>query len=94
MINVLEKFLRSEIMYQDLYDEIMNFIYNVHIRNGEFEGNEFIIKKMDRDNFIIFPEYTHRGENQRDIPYSTSIYKQNLIKEINDYAQKQGIKLK
>jgi len=40
------------------------------------------------------PEYTYRGKNQRDIPYSTSIYKQNLIKEINDYAQKKSIKMK
>ncbi|MGM0842840.1 MAG: hypothetical protein ACQEWE_19060 [Bacillota bacterium] len=94
MVNLIKKFLQSEIMYQDLYDEIMNFISNVHIRNSEFEGNEFIIKKMDLDNFIIFPEYTYRGENQRDIPYSTFIYRQNLIKEINDYAQKQGIKMK
>ncbi|WP_175989496.1 hypothetical protein [Bacillus sp. Marseille-Q1617] len=94
MDNVIKRFLQSEIMYQDLYDEIMNFISNVHIRSGEFEGNEFIIKKMDQDNFIIFPEYTFTGESQRDIPYSTSIYRKNLIKEINDYAQVQGIKMK
>ncbi|MCA1063738.1 hypothetical protein QTG56_11045 [Rossellomorea sp. AcN35-11] len=94
MDNVIKRFLQSEIMYQDLYVEIINFISNVHIRNGEFEGNEFIIKKMDQDNFIIFPEYTFRGESRRDIPYSTSIYRKNLLKEINDYAQKQGIKMK
>lgn len=44
-MEVLKRFLESEIMYQDLYDDIIAFITSFHVRNGEFEGNEFIIKK-------------------------------------------------
>lgn len=94
MINVIDRFLQSEIMYQDLYEAIIDFISNVHIRNGEFEGNEFIIKKMDQENFFIFPEYIFHEDNRREIPFSTSIYRGNLIKEINKHAMKQGLKLK
>ena len=36
---------------------IINFINLYEIRKGEFEGNEYVSMKMDRDNFIIFPEY-------------------------------------
>ncbi len=35
----------------------MNFINSYEIRKGEFEGNVYIIMKMDRENFIIFLEY-------------------------------------
>lgn len=51
------KFLQAEINSQELYEEICMFILLDIIRRGEFEGNEYIIKKMDRDNFVIFPEY-------------------------------------
>jgi hypothetical protein len=84
LMNIINSFLQSEINTQDLYDDIISFITSFHIRNGEFEGNEYIIKKLDSLNFIIFPEYIIN--NQREIPFSTSIYKKNLIKEINDYA--------
>jgi hypothetical protein len=47
--NVIERFLDDEILHQELYEEIINFITSFHIRNGEFEGNYFIIKKMDQD---------------------------------------------
>lgn len=89
-MEVLNKFLQAEINSKEYYESIMNFINLYEIRKGEFEGNEYIIKKMDRDNFIIFPEYDD-GENGMQIPFSLSVYKNNLVAEINRYAQKKGI---
>jgi hypothetical protein len=89
----MEGFLQSEINTQELYEDIMNFIKSCHIRNGEFEGNEYIIKKMDQTNFIIFPEYED-DNGEREIHAAESIYRENLIKRINEYALKKDIKVK
>ncbi len=89
-MEVLNKFLQAEINSKEYYESIMNFINSYEIRKGEFEGNEYIIKKMDRDNFILFPEYDDE-KNGMQIPFSLSIYKNNLVAEINKYAQKKGI---
>lgn len=63
-MNVIEDFLRSEINTQELYNDIIYFITSFHIRNGEFEGNEYIIKKMDKINFIIFSEYEDKNRER------------------------------
>lgn len=84
-MNVLERFLQSEINTQELYDDIISFITSFHIRNGEFEGNEFVIKKMDQTNYIIFPEYEDE-DGEREIHAAMAIYRNDLIKEINNYA--------
>ncbi|MEH7158486.1 hypothetical protein V7121_19810 [Neobacillus drentensis] len=63
--------------------------------NGEYECNEYVIKKMDHTNFIIFLEYTFPDEkNPRIIPSSTSIYRDDLIQVINEFAKKQGFDLR
>ena len=91
-MNVMEGFLQSEINTQDLYDDIINFITSYHVRIGEFEGNEYIIKKMDQTNFIIYPEY--EGEDgAREIPAAEAVYRENLIKRINEYALTKGFEL-
>jgi hypothetical protein len=46
MIDVMKRFLNGEISSQALYEDIFSFINSFHIRNGEFEGNYYIIKKM------------------------------------------------
>lgn len=89
-MDVLNKFLQAEINSKEYYESIMNFISTYEIRKGEFEGNEYIIMKMDRDNFIIFPEYDEEEDGVQ-IPFSFSIYKNKLIEEINRYAQVKGI---
>lgn len=76
-----------------MYEEIIKFITSAHIRNGEFEGNYFIIKKMDQDNFFIFAENIHPVDNHREIPYSASVYRNDLVTKINEYALKQHLKL-
>lgn len=92
MIDVIERFLRDEISSQELYEDIYNFITSFHIRNGEFEANYFIIKKMDESNFFIYAENIY-PDNHREIPYSISIYKNNLIQKINEYAYSRGLKI-
>jgi hypothetical protein len=92
IINVIERFLDDEISNQELYEAIIDFITHPHIRNGEFEGNYFIIKKMDPINFFIYAENIY-PDNHREIPYSTSIYCNNLVALINEHAKKQGYKL-
>lgn len=89
-MNVMSKFLQAEINSQELYEEIYTFVVSYGIRNGEFEGNEYIVKKMDRDNFIIFPEYEDE-DGGREIPFSISVYKNQLIEEINKFAKEKGI---
>lgn len=89
-MDILNKFLQAEINSKDYYESIINFINLYEIRKGEFEGNEYVIMKVDRDNFILFPEYDN-GENGIQIPFSLSIYKDNLLYEINRYAQRKGI---
>ncbi|RLL48314.1 hypothetical protein D8M04_03320 [Oceanobacillus piezotolerans] len=89
MHGMLQSFLETEISHQDYYDGIISFIYSVNIRSGEYECNQFIVKKMDLLNFIIYEEY--EINQKREIHYSFSIYKNKLIKAINDYAKKQGL---
>lgn len=89
-MNILENFLQSEINSVEFYNCILDFINSYEIRKGEFEGNEFIIMKIDRDNFILFPEYDDM-EGGIQIPYSLSIYKNQLVDAIKNYAQKKGI---
>lgn len=92
IMDVLEGFLQAEINTQELYEDIMSFITSYHIRCGEFEGNEHIIKKMDQTNFILFPEYIDT-DGEREIHGARSVYRNNLIKEINDCAQVKGIQV-
>ena len=88
-MDVLNKFLQAEINSKEYYESIINFINLYEIRKGEFEGNEYVIMKMDRDNFIIFSEYDD-GEGGIQIPFSLSIYKNSLLDAINSYAQEKG----
>lgn len=89
-MDIIKGFLQSEINTQELYNDIINFISSYHVRVGEFEGNEYIIKKMDQTNFIIFPEYEDEA-GEREIHAAEAVYRENLIKRINEYASKKNI---
>ncbi|AIF43002.1 hypothetical protein [Virgibacillus sp. SK37] len=88
----MESFLATEITEQEFYDGIIDFVTSCNIRSGEYECNEFVIKKMDAYNFIIFQEY--EIDEKREIYGSFSIQKNKLIKLITSYARKQRIVLK
>lgn len=89
-MNILKKFLQAEINSIDYYESIVEFINSYEIRKGEFEGNEYIILKIDRNNFIIYPEYGDEDDGIQ-IPFSLSVYKNNLLAEIQKYAIEKGI---
>lgn len=92
MINVIEQFLDDEISNQELYSDIYKFIVSGHIRNGEFEGNRFVLKKMDQLNFIIYTEDVY-PDSHREISHCTSIYRNNLIEKIQKRAKSNGYEL-
>lgn len=86
---ILQDFLITEISNQGLYDDIIQFIESPHIRKGEFECNTYIIKKLNLDNFILFPDYIYYPNNRSDIEVYNSILinKEQLIKIINEHAK-------
>ena len=86
-INVDNTTKDNNIKKQEIKDFSIDAGYGL---KGEFEGNEYVIMKMDRDNFIIFPEYDD-GEGGIQIPFSLSIYKNSLLDAINSYAQEKGV---
>jgi hypothetical protein len=88
MEETLQSFLKCEVSDQDFYDGIIDFIHNGNIRCGEYECNQFVIKKMDPLNFIVFEEYVI--EEVREIHHSISISKAQFSRTINEYAEKQG----
>ncbi len=93
-MDVIKKFLDVEISNQEMYEEIYDFINSPHVRNGEFEANEYIIKKIDSLNFIIYIEYIFPNDGHREISCCTSIYKDDLNTKINEYAIRYGYTLK
>lgn len=91
-MDITKNFLESEIFSQEMYEDIVYFITSFHIRCGEFEGNRFIIKKMDQLNFFLYPEDIYE-DGSREISYATSVYKNVLLKEVQSQAQKKGLTL-
>jgi hypothetical protein len=92
MNTILIDFLITEIHDQDLYDCIFQFITSPHIRNGDFECNSYVIKKVDLNNFCILPDDIYYPDNRHGEIYNCIlILKDKLIKEINDHAQKVGL---
>ncbi|MBT2757457.1 hypothetical protein J7E71_16160 [Mesobacillus foraminis] len=83
-----QSFLETEISDQDYYEGIIRFIYSGNIRCGEYECNQFVVKKMELLNFIVYEEY--EINKKREIHNSFSISKNKLLGIINDYAGKQG----
>lgn len=92
MEGILQSFLEVEISDQEFYDGIIDFIYNGNIRCGEYECNEFVIRKMDLLNFIVYVEYVI--DDKREIHGSFSITKNTLLRAINEYARKQGFTIR
>ena|GEM_PF-3361014 len=57
--SILKDFLESETAgNDDLAIGIIQFINDIHIRNGEYECNMYIVKKLDWDNLILYVDLT------------------------------------
>lgn len=88
MEEIVQSFLGVEITDQEFYEGIIDFIDNGNIRCGEYECNEFVIKKMDLLNFIVYVEY--EIDKKREIHGTFSMSKITLLKTIHEYAKRQG----
>lgn len=80
--SMLNAFIGSELQYQENYDAILDFVVSMSIRCGEYEGCKFVVKKMDRDNFILFTEQVLEGN--RVIKGCVAVGKEELIRRIEE----------
>ena len=62
--------------------------------SGEYEGNIFVIKKLDRLNFIIYKEFSYRKDGQREIYNAVSISRKDLLNALNTHGMAQGFRVK
>lgn len=83
---ILKEFLHDETSILEAKEAILSFIKNENLRNGEYEGNSYVLKKMDPVNFIIYLEYVYPDKEQdtmsRSIMRCASFYRDELIEAI------------
>jgi len=80
----IKDFTYIELSDREAANAILNFVMDFDIRCGEYEGNLYVIKKLNRDNFIIMLEYQH-PEGDADFPWANVIYKKELEKIIEKH---------
>ena len=56
IMDMIKDFLYSEMSIEELYKEVIFFINSDEIQKGEFEGNQYILRKKDKENFILYAE--------------------------------------
>ena len=88
-MDMIKDFLYSEISVEELYKEVIFFINSDEIQKGEFEGNEYILKKIDKENFILYAEYEDKEGVVKDMSETAQlIHKDRLIEMIEKYRQR------
>jgi hypothetical protein len=88
----LEIFLADELQYLESCNAILDFVTSMNIRNGEYEGNFTVFKKMDTDNFILYTECA--AENGLlSIPGCLAIGKDELVDKINEIMKLNRLEL-
>ncbi len=94
--DILRGFIDTEIRgantpeHQEMYNEIRCFLTSYNIREGKYEGNEYLINKLSRDTVIIYQEYdTPEGWIYSQDARVCDIKK--LIEEIDKAAKKEGL---
>ncbi len=62
---VLRGFFETELENLEMFRELAAFLASPHIRRGEFEGNTYVLQKLDREHVNLFvhdvPEDYDRG---------------------------------
>jgi hypothetical protein len=91
----LNDFLGDDICYKEISDDVMRFINDVSIRSGEFVCNWFVVKKLDRNSFIVFADVP---EEQGDcytclLEKAFTITRFALQRAILDFAKKEGYEI-
>ena len=88
-MQILEDFLSSETNDYELAELIIKFINCPHIRIGEFEGNEYVVKKIDRNCLQIFSDLTDNN-GIRHVSKELNICREDLQKAIVNNGKKYG----
>ena len=89
---MLQDFLDVEADYKEMADLILQFINSQEIRKGEFEGNQYVIEKLDYENFIIYDEVIDQMGN-RSILKAQACYRKDLQKAILEKAKASGFEV-
>ena len=83
-MDMIKDFLYSEMSIEELYKEVIFFINSDEIQKGEFEGNQYILKKIDKENFIL---YDKEGVVKDMSGTAQFIHKDKLIEIIEKYRK-------
>ena len=87
-MDMIKDFLYSEMSIEELYKEVIFFINSDEIQKGEFEGNQYILKKIDKENFILYAEYEDKEGVVKDMSGTAQfIHKDKLIEIIEKYKK-------
>lgn len=94
-MDMIKDFLYSEMSIEELYKEVIFFINSDEIQKGEFEGNQYILKKIDKENFILYAEYENEEGRVKDMSGTVKdmsgtaqfIHKDKLIEIIEKYRK-------
>lgn len=54
MKNILQDFFETELMNEDMYQDLLAYLDSPHIRKGEYECNVYVLRKLDRSRVQIF----------------------------------------
>ena len=85
---MIKDFLYSEMIIEELCKEVIFFINSDEIQKGEFEGNQYILKKIDKENFILYAEYEDKEGRIKDMSGTVQfIHKDKLIEIIEKYIE-------
>lgn len=96
---VLEEFLDTEFTCLEFADGIIQFILNENIRSGEYECNEYIVKKIDRFAFVVFAEYMNSNTLDRELGKMAVFRREELLDAMRDrysvlkHAETEGMAL-
>ncbi len=91
-METLKYFLRYEISNQGIYDEIMRLIKSTRIISGEVHCNEWVVRKIDLNNVVIYAEYEF-SDGHVEIDKDLAFYKNDFIKILNDYVKRNGLEM-
>ncbi|MDR1138553.1 MAG: hypothetical protein LBK70_01610 [Clostridiales bacterium] len=92
-----EKLSPLDMFLSDLNDELANdglrFINSSDIRSGEYETNTCIIKKLDKEFFIVFEAYIDDNDRITDTGFSFTATRSTLQRAILAFAKKEGYEI-
>lgn len=89
---MINDFLELEATDKEMADEILHFINSCEIRKGEFEGNSYVIEKLDQTNFIIYEELVDE-KDIKSVFKVFSIYRKDFQNALISKAKECGYEL-